>query len=455
MPSDQVPDMVEHKEVAATSKLGSVFAGGDEVALVDRDLHALIRGGMFKWPADRFQLKSLADYVQPASIDLPVSGNVFLVRDKILPFRRKVADLLPELVLEERSLKGDGAVLLKGQTYLIHAGEIALPADTRGCLSSKSSIGRVDLMVRGIVDDCGLYDTIPGGSRRDLWLEVSPRSFNVRIREGLALTQLMIFRKAAPRPIDLSEVVYDSDGQLTVPNVHRGSLVLSLRVPPSASAVDAAVSPAKRQCNGDDREADDRALPLEHVGFEAIATNEVIDLGRVGQHDHTRFFRPIGATVQDDRLTLEKDRFYILATKEHISIPTHLSAEMVPFSQHVGELRAHYAGFFDPGFGSTGGAKGWVAQASSGKGPSIAHSRARKTVASAQTRTSLGFVRPLPTLPCLHPVIGLSYSAYPPPYLRAVCAMQCAVPCGVPWRVYRRSSPFLHCNLTARWGSSR
>ena len=24
---------------------------------------------------------------------------------------------------------------------------------------------------------------------------------------------------------------------------------------------------------------------------------------------------------------------------------------MVPFSQHVGELRAHYAGFFDPGFG--------------------------------------------------------------------------------------------------------
>ena len=29
----------------------------------------------------------------------------------------------------------------------------------------------------------------------------------------------------------------------------------------------------------------------------------------------------------------------------------HLSAEMVPFSHHVGELRAHYAGFFDPGFG--------------------------------------------------------------------------------------------------------
>ena len=32
----------------------------------------------------------------------------------------------------------------------------------------------------------------------------------------------------------------------------------------------------------------------------------------------------------DSRLTLEKDRFYILATKERVSIPVHLSAEMVP-----------------------------------------------------------------------------------------------------------------------------
>lgn len=40
----------------------------------------------------------------------------------------------------------------------------------------------------------------------------------------------------------------------------------------------------------------------------------------------------------------------------------HLSAEMVPFSHHVGELRAHYAGFFDPGFGygAAGEIKGTV-----------------------------------------------------------------------------------------------
>ena len=42
-------------------------------------------------------------------------------------------------------------------------------------------------------------------------------------------------------------------------------------------------------------------------------------------------------------------RFYILTTKERIRVPAHMSAEMMPFSHHVGELRAHYAGFFDPG----------------------------------------------------------------------------------------------------------
>jgi len=77
----------------------------------------------------------------------------------------------------------------------------------------------------------------------------------------------------------------------------------------------------------------------------------------VGSHAAEAFFRPIYPS-ESGKLTLEKDRFYILATKERVSVPNHLSAEMVPFSHHVGELRAHYAGFFDPGFGY--GARGEI-----------------------------------------------------------------------------------------------
>ena len=91
------------------------------------------------------------------------------------------------------------------------------------------------------------------------------------------------------------------------------------------------------------------------IGWEALATSDVVDLSQRNVHPASRFFRPLLASscVESGKakITLEKDRFYILATKERISVPTHLSAEMVPFSHHIGELRAHYAGFFDPGFG--------------------------------------------------------------------------------------------------------
>ena len=86
------------------------------------------------------------------------------------------------------------------------------------------------------------------------------------------------------------------------------------------------------------------------AGYEAVATNEIVDMSNIGGHDPAKFFRPVYAEA-GGKLTLEKDRFYILSTKERVSIPLSLSGEMVPFSHHVGELRAHYAGFFDPGFG--------------------------------------------------------------------------------------------------------
>ena len=45
--------------------------------------------------------------------------------------------------------------------------------------------------------------------------------------------------------------------------------------------------------------------------------------------------------------------FYILASSEYVRIPAEYAAEMVPIDPSMGELRVHYAGFFDPGFGDT------------------------------------------------------------------------------------------------------
>ena len=50
-------------------------------------------------------------------------------------------------------------------------------------------------------------------------------------------------------------------------------------------------------------------------------------------------------------LILSPDAFYILASKEYVSVPSKYAAEMRAYDTKVGEFRAHYAGFFDPGFG--------------------------------------------------------------------------------------------------------
>ena len=51
-------------------------------------------------------------------------------------------------------------------------------------------------------------------------------------------------------------------------------------------------------------------------------------------------------------LLLDPGEFYILASKDAVEIPAMEAAEMTPIDPSVGEFRVHYAGFFDPGFGT-------------------------------------------------------------------------------------------------------
>ena len=48
---------------------------------------------------------------------------------------------------------------------------------------------------------------------------------------------------------------------------------------------------------------------------------------------------------------LEPEIFYLLLSAEGVCIPPQIAAEMMAYDPTAGELRTHYAGFFDPGFG--------------------------------------------------------------------------------------------------------
>jgi dCTP deaminase len=85
------------------------------------------------------------------------------------------------------------------------------------------------------------------------------------------------------------------------------------------------------------------------IGYRALKFADVLDVEKRG-HNKRDFWEPIHAS-KDGRLILHPNEFYILASRERIQVPPEYAAEMIPIDPMMGEFRAHYAGFFDPGFG--------------------------------------------------------------------------------------------------------
>jgi dCTP deaminase len=302
--------------------------------LTDRDLRAAVREGAVS-AAEPFR----DDQFQPASLDLRLGRVAYQLRASFLPYRETVQRRLEDeransdLVIDRVPLEG-GATLQRGSVYLVPLLEsLSLPAAVRGRSNPKSTTGRLDVFTRVITDGTPRFDEIPAGYRGPLYLEVSPQSFPVRVYAGGSLNQLRL-----------------------------------LEGPTSMS--DAALRALYAECPllYDD---DDRPLPLDRVGFNdglcmgvdlsGRATDGIIgyrahpnppavDLARVGHYDPAEFWEPIKATARDGYI-LEANRFYILVSKERIRVPPEYAAEMVVYDAGAGEIRTHYAGFFDPGFG--------------------------------------------------------------------------------------------------------
>jgi dCTP deaminase len=85
------------------------------------------------------------------------------------------------------------------------------------------------------------------------------------------------------------------------------------------------------------------------VGYRAKPHTGVIDLDRIDAYDPAEFWEEVHS--RDGRIILDPGAFYILVSREAVTIPPDHAAEMAPYLAMVGEFRVHYAGFFDPGFG--------------------------------------------------------------------------------------------------------
>jgi dCTP deaminase len=265
---------------------------------------------------------------QPASLDLRLGKEAFRLRASFLPGRHSsVRERLESLGPERISLEGGGAVLEKGIVYIAPLAErLALPPGLSGAANPKSSTGRLDIFTRLIVDRGAAFDEAPAGYAGPLWVEISPRSFSVRVREGSRLNQLRLREQGRAVLSDAELGARHSarplvDGALEL----RDGLVVHVGLGGEAGSI---------------------------VGFRALKNGSVIDVDRPGAYAAEDFWEPIRARG-DGRLILDPDEFYILASREKMQIPADLAAEMAPIDPALGEFRVHYAGFFDPGFGVT------------------------------------------------------------------------------------------------------
>src|SRR3954464_10131266 len=276
------------------------------------------------------------DQIQPASLDLRLGEVAYRVRASFLPGARyTVQDKLDVLAMHRVDLSG-GAVLEKDCVYIVPLLEsLALRKRVSALANPKSSIGRLDVLA-SVITDYGIeFDRIREGYKGPLYAEISPRAFSILVRTGSRLVQLRVrrgsplFRDTALRRLHaetpLVEAPADGDGAGAI----RNGLPFTADV------------------------AGERSGGI--VGYKARRHADLIDVDRIDHYDPRDFWEPVyphRGPTSPDGIVLDPYDFYILATREAVVVPPDHAAEMVPCDATVGECRVHYAGFFDPGFGS-------------------------------------------------------------------------------------------------------
>ncbi len=295
--------------------------------LVSQTLRAMIASGEI-----RALVPVRADQIQPSSLDLRLGARLWQLHCSFLPGAVGVERKLGRLATAVQRLDRDEPfVLHRGGVYLAEIEEVLeLPADVWGRGNPKSSTGRLDVFVRLLTEHGAAFDTVPAGYRGRLFLEITPQSFHVSVRRGDTLGQL---RLARGRPgLDSVEL-------------ERRQLGLPLCRWSDGSAAPVASEPSPSVLMSVDLEASDGGP----AGYLARRHLPPIDLARRNL-PIDRYWVAMPPAPEDGHV-LEPEQFYVFATRERLFVPPDLCAELVAFDATKGELRTHYAGFIDSGFG--------------------------------------------------------------------------------------------------------
>ncbi|HWC09456.1 MAG TPA: 2'-deoxycytidine 5'-triphosphate deaminase, partial [Solirubrobacterales bacterium] len=201
----------------------------------------------------------------------------------------------------------------------------------RAKANPKSSTGRLDVFTRVITDGHHRFDDVRAGYHGRLYLEIVPRSFAIQVKTGLSLNQLRLARG----DVRLSDArIRELQGETPLVYLEGDP------VPEDEVAVADGLFLSL-----------DLSGPAERVvGYRAKKNSLPVDLAKIRAYRWSDYWDPVYPEA-GGRIVLEPEIFYLLLSAEGVSIPPQIAAEMMAYDPTAGELRTHYAGFFDPGFG--------------------------------------------------------------------------------------------------------
>ena len=316
---EETPDIPAGSASRALSRTG---------VLPSQALRALIAGGEIAGaPAIE------EGQIQPASLDLRLGRVAYRIRASFLPGTKStVRDKLAGLTFHEIDLT-KGAVLEAGCVYLVPLAEhLNLRSTVAGFANPKSSTGRLDVFTRLIADYQDSFDSVGEGYSGPLYTEICPRTFSIKVRTGSRLNQIRFRRRVSQQEGEQPGRVGDKHLRAIHSDVGLVEGEAAIR-----EGLNLRISLAPLESGG-------------LVGYRARRYAGVVDVDNVGAYDVAQFWETVHLGG-DKRLVLDPHEFYILASKESVSVPPEYVAEMAPFDPMIGEYRVHYAGFFDPGFG--------------------------------------------------------------------------------------------------------
>ena len=279
-------------------------------------------------------LPLVAGQIQPASLDLRLGNEAFRLRASFLPGDAPIARRLAAFEMHRFDLR-PGAVLEKGCVYLVPLMErLALPAEHLGGRERQELDRAARPADAARSATAGPSSTASRARLRGAALGRDlPRSFSVLVRPGMRLNQIRCARaRRGSRTTELWRAARagaaGAGAEAAIDDGLAFSVDLAARRRPRGLARQA-------PCGGDRPRPGRPLRPARVLGG--------------------------GAAPRTARIILDPGAFYILMSREAVTIPPDHAAEMAPYLAMVGEFRVHYAGFFDPGFGQ--GAAGGRARA--------------------------------------------------------------------------------------------